>query len=108
MNKNISMNKSFFVLVLIFSMFTLSQSAFADYSKVCEVKIGKKSLEGLEICKKDDTLVIYAGSSSKREIIARTVATICKQETIRTIGDFVPNIHTCIYSGTILEIRDLK
>ena len=38
MNKNISMHKLFFVLVLIFSMFTLSQSAFADESeKVCEI-----------------------------------------------------------------------
>jgi hypothetical protein len=59
-----------------------------------------------ELCQKDDILIIYAGGSSKKEIIARTVAQICNIETIRTIGDFVPNIHACSYSGKTLNIRD--
>ena len=91
--------------VLIFLMTFYATFVFAEEQKVCEIKIGKKSFEGIEVCKQDDVLIIYAGSSSKREIIAKSVTTICKNETIKTIGDFVPNIHTCIYSGKTLGIR---
>ena len=58
------------------------------------------------MCAPDDVLIIYAGSRSGREIIARTVAKLCKVDTVRTIGDFVPNIHVCVYRGKELEIRN--
>jgi len=91
------------LLVLMLTQFSLT--LYAENPQICEVKIKKKSFEGIELCQKDDILIIYAGGSSKKEIIARTVVQICKNETIRTIGDFVPNIHTCSYSGKTLNIR---
>jgi hypothetical protein len=95
------MKKILFALILTQFSLTL----YAENPQICEVKIKKKSFEGIELCQKDDILIIYAGGSSKKEIIARTVAQICNIETIRTIGDFVPNIHTCSYSGKTLNIR---
>ena len=93
-------------LLSIFCILVLSEFSFAEGSNICEIKIGKKDYEGIEICAPDDILIIYAGSSSKREIIARTVTKLCKVDTIRTIGDFVPNIHVCVYRGKELEIRN--
>jgi|TARA_B110000438_G_C15217899_1_gene395958 hypothetical protein len=90
----------------IFCFLVLSEFSFAEDSKICEIEIGKNNFQGIEVCAPDDVLIIYAGSRSGREIIARTVAKLCKVDTVRTIGDFVPNIHVCVYRGKELEIRN--
>ena len=77
--------------VLIFLLTFYGAFVFAEEHKVCEIKIKRKSLDGIEVCKQDDVLIIYAGLSQKLETVAKGVTTICKHETIKTIGNYIPN-----------------
>ena len=95
------MKKIYLILTMLVSSYV-----FAEDSKICEIEIGKNNFQGIEMCAPDDVLIIYAGSRSGREIIARTVAKLCKVDTVRTIGDFIPNIHVCVYRGIERKIRN--
>ena len=52
---------------IIYSL-VLSNFLLAEIKKF----FGKNNFQGIEMCAPDDVLIIYAGSRSGREIIART------------------------------------
>ena len=82
---------------------------FSFATSVCEVELKRDSAKLMagkirygpvwNKCESGDVLVLIAGSSSKRELISRAVAQNCEISSIRTIGDFVPNIYVCTYLG---------
>ena len=95
------MKKIYLILTMLVSSYVL-----AEDSKICEIKIGKNNFQGIEMCAPDDVLIIYATNRSENKIIVRTVAKLCKVDTVRRIGNFLPNVNVCVYRGKERKIRN--
>ena len=98
-------------LLTLSALLLFSVDAFAEEdSKVCEVQmLGKNEItqgfsKDIEKCKMGDVLVVYSGNKSKRNFVSRTVARICKPETISIPFTATPKVYICVYSGEVLEV----
>jgi hypothetical protein len=87
-------------------------SGFESLIQVCEVNVGRKSIEGLEMCKKGDHLLLFYSRTTKRPYRNRVIASTCVLGTITiletesSVNSIGPYVVVCEFNGESLLINN--
>ena len=98
-------------IILIASLFVCT-NVWSDVEepKVCEVNVGKNSIEGLEMCNKGDKLLIFLSRRTQRPYRNRLIASTCVLGTITILetessaNSDGPYVVLCEFNGEPLLI----
>ena len=109
------------IRALLITLILFGSNAWADedevsgsesWIQVCEVNVGRKSIEGLEMCKKGDHLLLFYSRTTKRPYRNRVIASTCVLGTITiletesSVNSVGPYVVVCEFNGESLLINN--